>query len=130
MGDLVFQYSPDDIIEEEVTLEWESRPPGEPPICPHGHGPMVEQRAARTIAGGKFTVTYSVYVCPECNETFLDREQARRYGAIQLLDRLLRERGPTPASDVLFDGEDFFVRLSLAREIAALWRQTASKELV
>jgi len=129
MEDLVFQYRPNDIIDEEVTLEWETRPAGEPPICPRGHGPMVEQQAARTIAGGKFTVTYSVYVCPECNETFLDREQAKRYGAIQLLDRLLQERGPTPASDVLFDGEDFFVRLSLARDMAALWRQTASKEL-
>ncbi|MBM4466524.1 MAG: hypothetical protein FJ014_13380 [Chloroflexi bacterium] len=128
MQDTVFQYSPDDMTEEEVTLEWETRPPGEPPICPRGHGAMVEQRAARTIAGGRFTVTYSVYVCPECNETFLDREQAKRYGAIQLLDRLLQERGPTPASDVLFDGEDFFVRLSLARDMAALWRQTA-KEL-
>lgn len=82
----VLQYGPDDIIEEEVTLEWEMRPPGEPPICPHGHGPMVEQRAARTIAGGKFTVTYSVYVCLECNEAFLDREQARCYGVIQQVE--------------------------------------------
>ena len=129
MENIVFQYSPDDITDEEVTLEWEARPPGEPPICPHGHGPMVEQQATHTIAGGKFTVTYSVYVCPECNETFLDREQSRRYGAIQLLDRLLQKHRLTPGSDVLFDGEDFFVRLSLAREMAALWRQTASKEL-
>jgi len=90
---------------------------------------MIEQQATHTMAGGKFIVTYSVYVCPECNETFLDREQARRYGAIQLLDRLLQKRGPTPVSDVLFDGEDFFVRLSLLREMAALWRQSTSKEL-
>jgi YgiT-type zinc finger domain-containing protein len=123
------EYSLDDINEEEVTLEWETRPPGEPPICPHGHGPMVEQQTTHTITGGKFTVTYSVYICPQCNETFLDREQAKRYGAIQLLDRLLQKRGATPTNDVLFDGEDFFVRLSLAREMAALWRQTASKEL-
>ena len=129
MEDPVFQYGPDDIIDEEVTLEWETRPPGESPVCPRGHGPMIEQQATHTMAGGKFTVTYSVYVCPECNETFLDRQQARRYGAIQLLDRLLQKRGPTPVSDVLFDGEDFFVRLSLLREMAALWRQTASKEL-
>jgi len=125
--DSVFQYGPDDITEEEVATEWEMRPPGELPLCPHGHGPMVEQQATRTIAEGKFTVTCSVYVCPECNETFLDREQARRYGAVQLLDRLLHERGPTPASDVLFDGQDFFVRLSLVQEMAALWRQTASR---
>jgi len=129
MENVIFQYSPDDITDEEVTLEWEARPPGESPICPHGHGPMVEQQATHTIAGGKFTVTYSVYVCPECHETFLDREQARRYGGIQLLDRLLQKRGLALTSDVLFDGEDFFVRLSLAREMAALWRQTASKEL-
>ena len=129
MEDVVFRYGLDDITEEEVTLEWETRSPGESPICPHGHGPMIEQLATYTIAGGKFTVTYPVYVCPECNETFLDREQARRYGAIQLLDRLLQKRGLAPVSDVLFDGEDFFVRLSLAREMATLWRQTAFREL-
>ncbi|MFQ5814723.1 MAG: hypothetical protein ACE5I2_16215 [Anaerolineae bacterium] len=125
----MFHYGPDDITEEEVTFEWETRSPGEPPLCPHGHGPMIEQQTTHTMAGGKFTVTYSVYVCPECNHAFLDREQAKRYGTVRLLDRLLQERGPTPASDVLFDGEDFFVRLSLVREMAALWRQSASKEL-
>ena len=92
MQDIAFRYSPDDIAEEEVTLEWETRPPGEPPACPRGHGPMIEQQTTHTIAGGKFTVTYSVYVCPECNEAFLDRQQARRYGGIQLLDRLLMAR--------------------------------------
>jgi hypothetical protein len=86
MQDTVFQYSPDDIIDEEVTLEWETRPPGELPICPHGHGPMVEQQAAHSIADGRFTITYSVYVCPECNEAFLDREQARCYGVIQQVE--------------------------------------------
>lgn len=96
---VLLQYGPDDITGEEVTLEWEPRPSGEPPSCPHGHGPMIEQQATYTMAGGKFTVTYSVYVCPECNGTFLDREQARRYGAIQLLDRLLQKRG-TASLDV------------------------------
>jgi len=99
MEDAVFQYGPDDITEEEVTLEWETRPLGELPICPHGHSPMTKQQATYTMAGGKFTVTYSVYVCPECKETFLDREQARRYGALQVLDRLLQERGLALASD-------------------------------
>lgn len=88
MEDAVLQYGPDDITGEEATLEWETRSPGEPPVCPRGHGPMIKQQATHTMPGGKFTVTYSVYVCPGCNETFLDREQARRYGAIQLLEFL------------------------------------------
>lgn len=87
MEDAVFQYGLDDITEEEVTLEWETRPLGELPICPRGHGPMIKQQATHTMPGGKFTVTYSVYVCPGCNETFLDREQARHCGGIQFLCR-------------------------------------------
>ena len=67
---VLFQYGPDDIVEEEVALEWEPWPPGEPPICPRGHGPMIEQQATHTVAGGKFTVAYPVYVCCECNEAF------------------------------------------------------------
>ncbi len=57
MEDAVVQYGLDDITEEEVTLEWETRPLGELPICPHGHSPMTKQQATYTMAGGKFTVT-------------------------------------------------------------------------
>jgi len=60
-------------------------------------------------------------------KVFLDRQQARRYGAIQMLDRLLKERNGSPQGQVLFDGEDLFVNLSLARDMAALWRQTAAR---
>jgi YgiT-type zinc finger domain-containing protein len=121
-----FEYSPDDIGDEDVTLEWESRPAGEPPFCPHDGHPMTNQQHTYTLAGDRFVVTYEAWVCSECGEVFLDRQQARRYGAIQMLDRLLKERNGSPQGQVLFDGEDLFVNLSLARDMAALWRQTTS----
>ena len=121
-----FEYSPDDIGDEDVILEWEPRPVGEPPLCPRDGHPMTSQQQTYTLAGGRFIVTYEAWVCSECGEAFLDRQQARRYGAIQMLDRLLKERKGSPKGQVLFDGEDLFVNLSLAHEMAALWRQTAS----
>jgi len=87
---------------------------------------MTSQQQTYTLAGGRFIVTYEAWVCSECGEVFLDRQQARRYGAIRMLDRLLKERKGSPKGQVLFDGEDLFVNLSLAHEMAALWRQTAS----
>jgi len=87
---------------------------------------MTSQQHTYTLAGDRFVVTYEAWVCSECGEVFLDRQQARRYGAIQMLDRLLKERNGSPQGQVLFDGEDLFVNLSLARDMAALWRQTTS----
>lgn len=96
------------------------------PICPHDGHPMTSQQHTYTLAGDRFVVTYEAWVCSECGEVFLDRQQARRYGAIQMLDRLLKERNGSPQGQVLFDGEDLFVNLSLARDMAALWRQATS----
>ena len=42
-----------------------------------------------------------------------------------MLDRLLKERKDLLKGQVLFDGEDLFVNLSLARDMATLWRQMA-----
>ena len=126
MESQTFEYSPDDIGDEDVILEWEPGPIGEPPSCPRDDYPMTKQRQAYTLAGGRFVVTYEAWVCSECGEAFLDRQQARRYGAMQMLDRLLEKRNRQPKSQVLFDGEDVFVNLSLAHDMAALWRQPAS----
>jgi len=100
------------ISDEDVVLEWESRPVGEPPSCPRDDHPMTRQRQMHTLAGGRFVVTYEVWVCSECDKVFLDR--------------LLKERNRQPKGQVLFDGEDIFVNLSLTRDMAALWRQPAS----
>lgn len=121
-----FEYGPDDIGDEDVTLEWEPRPGGEPPLCPRDGHPMASQQHMYILADDRFVVTYKAWVCSECGGVFLDRQQARRYGAIQMLDRLLKERNGLPKGQILFDGEDLFVNLSLARDMAALWRQTAS----
>ena len=94
------------IGDENMILEWESRPVGEPPSCPRDDHPMTRQQQMHTLAGGRFVVTYEVWVCSECDKVFLDRQQARRYGTIQMLDRLLKERNRQPQGQVLFDGED------------------------
>ena len=120
-----FEYSSDDIGDEDVILEWEPRPSGQPPLCPRDGHPMTERQQTYTLAGGRFVVTYEAWVCSECGEVFLDRQQARRFGALQMLDRLLKERKDLLKGQVLFDGEDLFVNLSLARDMAILWRQTA-----
>jgi YgiT-type zinc finger domain-containing protein len=120
-----FEYSPDDIGDEDAILEWEPRPSGQPPLCPRDGHPMTEQQQTYTLAGGRFVVTYEAWVCSECGEVFLDRQQAKRFGALQMLDRLLKERKDLPKGQVLFDGEDLFVNLSLARDMATLWRQMA-----
>jgi len=126
MESQTFEYSPDDIGDEDVILEWKPRPIGEPPSCPRDDHPMTKQRQTYALADGQFVVTYETWMCSECGEAFLDRQQAKRYGAIQMLDRLLKERKDLPTGQVLFDGEDLFVNLSLTRDMAALWRQTAS----
>ena len=120
----MFEYSSDDIGDEDVILEWESRPSGRPPLCPRDGRPMTNQQQTYTLAGGRFVVTYEAWVCSECGEVFLDRQQARRFGALQMLDRLLKERKDLPGGQVLFDGEDLFVNLSLARDMATLWRHS------
>jgi hypothetical protein len=120
-----FEYSPDDIGDEDVILEWESRPDGESPLCPRDGQPMVAEQQTYILAGGRFVVAYEAWTCSECGNVFLDRQQAGRYGAIQMLDRLLKEQNGLPKGQVLFDGEDLFVNLSLARDMAALWRQAA-----
>lgn len=120
----MFEYNPDDIGDEDVILEWEPRPAGEQPLCPRDGRSMTEEQQTYTLAGGRFIVTYEVWVCSECGEVFLDRQQARRFGAIQMLDRLLKERKALPKGQVLSDGEELFVNLSLMQELAALWRQT------
>lgn len=125
MESQTFEYRSDDISDEDVILEWEPRPSGQPPLCPRDGHPMTEQQQKYTLAGGRFVVTYEAWVCSECGEVFLDRQQARRFGALQMLDRLLKERKDLPKGQVLFDGEDLFVNLSLARDMATLWRQMA-----
>ncbi|MBU4226292.1 MAG: YgiT-type zinc finger protein [Chloroflexi bacterium] len=121
----VLELASDDIGDEDVILEWESRPVGQPPLCPRDGYPMIQQQQTYAVAGGRFVVTYEAWVCSECGEDFLDRQQAKRFGAIQMLDRLLKERKDLKGQ-VLFDGEDLFVNLSLARDMATLWRQTAA----
>jgi len=121
-----FEYGPDDIGDEDVSLEWEPRPADEPPLCPRDGHPMTDQQHTYILADDRFVVTYEAWVCSECGKVFLDRQQARRYGAIQMLDRLLKERDGLPKGQILYDGKDLFVNLSLARDMAALWRQTAS----
>ena len=120
-----FEYSSDDIGDEDVILEWEPRPSGQPPLCPRDGHPMTGRQLTYTLVGGRFVVTYEAWVCSECGEVFLDRQQARRFGTLQMLDRLLKERKDLPRGQVLFDGEDLFVSLSLARDMATLWRQKA-----
>jgi YgiT-type zinc finger domain-containing protein len=120
-----FEYNLDDIGDEDVILEWEPKPSGQPPFCPRDGHPMTDRQLTYTLAGGRFVVTYEAWVCSGCGEVFLDRQQARRFGALQMLDRLLKERKDLPRGQVLFDGEDLFVNLSLARDMATLWRQTA-----
>jgi hypothetical protein len=86
---------------------------------------MTGQQKTYALASSRLVVTYEAWVCSVCGEEFLDRQQARRYGAIQMLSRLLKEREALPKGQVLFDGEDVFVNLSLAHDLAALWRQAA-----
>jgi len=118
------EYRSNDIGGEDVILKWEPRPAGQPPLCPRDGYPMTEQQQTYTLADGRFVVTYEAWVCSECGGEFLDRQQARRFGAIQMLARLLEERKDFKGQ-VLFDGEDLFVNLSLARDMAVLWRQAA-----
>jgi len=119
MESQTLEYRLDDIGDEDVNLEWESRPAGQLPLCPRDGYPMTEQRQTYTLADGRFVVTYEAWVCSECGEGFLDRQQARRFGALQMLDCLLKERKDFKGQ-VLFDGEDLFVNLSPARDMAAL----------
>jgi hypothetical protein len=124
MGTWVSGCMPEDIGDKDLTLEWEPRSADERPACPRDGCLMINQRQTYALARGRFVVTYEAWVCAECGEVFLDRWQAKRYGAIQMLDRLLKERDGSAEGRILFDGEDIFVSLSLVQDLAALWRQT------
>ena len=43
-----FEYRSDDIGDEDVILEWEARPSGQPPLCPRDGHPMTEQQQTYT----------------------------------------------------------------------------------
>ncbi len=128
MESQVVECNPDDIDDENVVLEWGPRPADKRPFCPRDSHLMTTGQQTYALAGGRFVVTYHVWVCPECGEIFLDPQQAKRYGAIQMLDRLLKQHSGLCKGQVLSDGEDLFVNLSLVQDLAGLWRQTVSPQ--
>jgi hypothetical protein len=56
---------------------------------------------------------------------YLNPEQAKRFSSVLLLERLFQEKREVLPGDVLFDGRDFFVRLSLLRDLARLEQEGA-----
>jgi len=118
-------YEPEDIIDEEVDFELLPEAYSAPLHCPDCGREMELIRVQRSIAGGIFTVTYEAYQCPRCGQRYLNPEQARRFSSVLLLERLFEEKGEPLAGDVLFDGRDFFVRLSLLRDLARLEQEGA-----
>ena len=108
----MYEIGPDDISEENITLEWESREADKPPLCPRDGHAMSKQQQRYTLID-RFVVTYEAWVCSECGQEFLNSEQARHFGTLQRLNLLLQKKVNSPKSQVLFDGQDLFVNLSL-----------------
>lgn len=118
-------YEPDDIIDEEVDFEILPQAYSAPLRCPDCGLEMELVLVPRAIARGRFTVTYEAYQCPRCGQRYLNPEQAKRFSSVLLLERLFEEKGKALEGDVLFDGRDFFVRLSLVRDLARLEQEGA-----
>jgi predicted RNA-binding Zn-ribbon protein involved in translation (DUF1610 family) len=123
LNDLV--YEPEDIIDEEVDFEVLPEAYSAPLNCPGCGLEMDLILVQRPIAGGKFTATYEAYQCPRCGQRYLNPEQAKRFSSVLLLERLFQEKKEVLPGDVLFDGRDFFVRLSLLRDLARLEQEGA-----
>jgi len=127
MSEKELLYSPEDLIAEDIELEIAPEAFTGPLHCPHCDAELELTTATKTLGDGKFTVSYEAYSCPKCNRRYFNREQARQFSSILLLEQLLEEKGPELEGSVLFDGHDFFVRLPLAREIALLWHSHFSQ---
>lgn len=119
----MYEIGPDDIDETHITLEWESKPADKPPLCPRDGHAMSKQKQTYTLIG-RFVVTYEAWVCVECGQEFLNREQAKHLATLQSLDQLLQKKVNSPKRQVLFDGQDLFVNLSLLQDMSNL-RQLA-----
>ncbi len=122
MSEPVFEYGPDDIVDQEVDFQILPEARSAVLTCPQCGAEMVPATARRSLAGGQFTVTYPVYECPRCGRRYLNPQQAQRFGSLLLLEQWMVEQGHDWAGNVLFDGQDFFVRLPLVRALARLQR--------